>query len=68
MLRAKLRLLEKPDGLKAFESVERFNMAYFESYEMFDHMYSLCELYLVQKCDHLSDEGHNTFPDSMRSI
>jgi len=45
-----------------------FNLAFFELSEYFDLLMNKLDLYTVENCDHLLDEGPNSFPESMRRI
>lgn len=61
-------MLKKPYYLGVKENLTRYNPAYFDTMELFDDIWNRTELLTVEQCDHLTDEGPDSYPESMRRI
>jgi len=64
----KLRYLNKPLVDQVSKRVQKFDFAYFEMTEWFDHFWNRFELFVLRDCEHYFEDDRNPYVDVTRSI
>lgn len=64
----KMKYLRKPVIEMAKKEVAKFNPAFFEIQDFFDHCFNRFDLFCVQDADHFVDEHNNAYLEIMRNI
>ena len=68
MLKQKIRYLREPVVTEFAKRVKSFSPACFELSEFFDFWMNKFDLFCAVDCEHLIDEGPNSFSEAMRSV
>lgn len=67
-LKMKLKYLNKPLVETTLKRVQKFEVAYFELTELFDHYSNKFDLFVLRDCEHYFDDDRNPYLDVTRSI